>query len=92
MSRILDFRGYVIGPSGRTECVIWIEEPQRTPGQAHFHCTVGSTLLPRPMRIYAEDSQQAKMLAYSTVKKQLTGRTLLDSSGEPTDLPMLHIS
>ena len=89
MRRILDFRGYLSGPSGTKELVIWIDEPQQTPGQSHFHCTVGGSLLPQPMRIYGEDGQQAKTLAYSVVKKQLTGQTLLDSNRRPTELPRL---
>jgi hypothetical protein len=39
------------------------------------------------MRIYGEDGQQAKELAYSVVQKQLAGQILFDSNGMPTELP-----
>jgi hypothetical protein len=42
------------------------------------------------MKIYGEDAEQAMTLAYSIVKKRLAGKTLLDSTGTPIELPTLH--
>jgi hypothetical protein len=88
-TRLLDFRGFLLETSGQKELIFWIEAPRRKPGESQFHCEIGASFLPRPMKIYGEDAKQAMKLAYAVVKKRLAGKTQLDSTGAPVALPSL---
>lgn len=92
LTRVLDFRGFLLEPTGQKELVFWIEAPRQAPGESEFHCEIGASFLPRPMKIYGEDAEQARTLAYSVVKKRLAGKRLLDSTGAPVELPSLPTS
>lgn len=87
--RILDFNGYFEGPTGKGGVTLWINAPRQTEGETDFYCEIGGSLFQRPMKIYGEDAEQAKDLAYSVMRKQLKGKRLFDLAGVLVDLPGL---
>jgi hypothetical protein len=88
--RIFDFRGYVSHASGTRELVLWIDAPVQSGATGEeFYCQVGGSIFSGPINIYGVDPEQAEALAYSLIKRRLAGKTLLDSSGDPIELPPL---
>jgi len=87
VGRIFDFRGYLAHASGRGDLLLWIETPLQTAPGGEFYCRIGGSVFSRPIKIYGEDAEQAKALAYSVMRQKFAGKTVLDLAGNPIELP-----
>jgi hypothetical protein len=83
VGKAFEFQGYLDDSTGRREVRIWVKEARQTTEHPDFYCEIGGSLFGQPVKVFGEDAGQAKQLAFTVLRKRLTGRQLIDSTGSP---------